>query len=163
MASPTGKASPEDQKRIEELRQHIEELIDEMTFYQIRWDSLVREGNVDASRELRQFDEGFAELQSEIVDLQRQLHTLEAKNTGMQVPFILLEESTEEKERKARIVKEESSELIALQHKEFDCIEEIERLEEKRMHGDASAEEQLNACRTRLAYIRSEITAIRQH
>jgi len=156
MTFPTGKANPEDQKRIEELRQHIQELIDEMAFYQIRWDSLAREGNVDAARELRYFDEGFSELEAEVMDLQNQLHALEYKSGGDQAAFVLPEEPKPIDRR------EENHDLVALQRQEQKCIEEIAELREKEVEGE-DVGSKLSELHFRADYLRKEINDIYGH
>ncbi|MCP5469383.1 MAG: hypothetical protein H7A36_02640 [Chlamydiales bacterium] len=152
MAGPTGRADPYEQRRIEELRQHIQELVDEMTFYQIRYDSLAREGNPDAWRELQFFDEGFNELQAEILDLENQLHALEAKNSGDQQPFILQKEESKPVDHTA-----ENADLVRLQKEEFECLEKMAALE------DCGAEEQLTQLRFKIEYLRKEIDSVRSH
>ena len=147
MAGPTGRANPDDQRRIEELRQHIQELIDEMAFYQIRWDSLAREGNADAARELQFFGEGFSELESEVMDLENQLHALEAKTTGDQEPFSLPEIKTIDRTA-------ENQDLVILQKEELGYIEQME---------EPMDEEKLKELRFKLDYIRKEITNLREH
>lgn len=153
MTSPTGRANPDDQKRIEELRQHIQELVDEMTFYQIRWDSLAREGNPDAYRELRFFDETFNELEAEILDLENQLHELENKTNADQRTFTV--ETAVDK-------KAERQELIKLQKEELQCIEELDELLEKETEG-FDVEAKLTEIRFKLDYLRKEINAMREH
>jgi len=155
MASPTGAPSPEDQRRIEELRQHIQELVDEMAFYQIRWDSLAREGNEDATRELSAFDGAFNELQAEIMDLENQLHELEGKNTGAPAAFTL-EKTPEQK----KVSEQENKDLIELEKQELDCIEAVDKLQQQEEGGER-VHDKLEEMRFRLDYIRREIQAMR--
>ena len=156
MSVPGGKASPDNQARIEELRQHLQELVDEMAFYQIRWDSLAREGNEDASRELRFFSEGFSELEAEAMDLENQLHELERQSAGDQAAFQLPKQQTPVKVDRNI----EKHELIKLQKEELKCIEELNFLQNE-YHEDVS--EQLTQLRFRLDYIRKEIADIYGH
>ena len=156
MTVPTGKANPEDQRRIEELRQHLQELVDEMAFYQIRWDSLAREGNADATRELQFFAEGFSELEAEAMDLHNQLHELEYKSTGDQAAFTLPKEA-EPVDRT-----EENRDLVALQKQELNCIEELDSLHEKEVEGE-DVGSKISEMHFRLDYLRREISDIYGH
>ena len=156
MATPTGNPNPEDQRRIEELRQHLEELVDEMAFYQIRWDSLAREGTQDAARELQFFAEGFSELEAEAMDLRNQLHELEHKASGEPAGFELPKKAASV-DRSA-----ENSDLVSLQKEEMECIEKLDTLQQKESAGEDVAE-QLTQMRFRLDYLRKEILAIYEH
>ncbi|MCH9610667.1 MAG: hypothetical protein S4CHLAM81_06150 [Chlamydiales bacterium] len=145
MAAPTGEPNPADQRRIEELRQHLEELVDEMAFYQMRWDSLAKEGTPDATRELQFFAEGFSELEAEAMDLRNQLHELEYKSGGVQTAATSLDRT------------EENRDLVTLQKEELECIEKLAKLQ------DEGAEEQIKQLRNKLNYLRREIEQIYDH